>query len=130
MATSTPTTVTSSVSYTLLDGEDNLVLTGVDDINGTGNSLNNQITGNTGANILDGAAGADTLEGGAGDDTYFVGDYNDVVVEQANVTTSTTARVNVDISGVQANGSLGTNYSVTFSPDSTQIAFSSNTTNL
>ena len=54
MATSTPTTVTSSVSYTLLDGEDNLVLTGVDDINGTGNSLNNYITGNVGANILDG----------------------------------------------------------------------------
>ena len=81
MATSTPTTVTSSVSYTLLDGEDNLVLTGVDDINGTGNSLNNHITGNVGANILDGAVGADTLEGGAGDDIYVVDDGNDVVVE-------------------------------------------------
>ena len=115
MATSTPTTVTSSVSYTLLDGEDNLVLTGVDDINGTGNSLNNHITGNVGANILDGAVGADTLEGGAGDDIYVVDDGNDVVVEQANTTMVTTILVSVDENGVQSSGS----FIPVFSPDGT-----------
>jgi Tol biopolymer transport system component len=120
MATSTPTTVTSSVSYTLLDAEDNLVLTGVDDINGTGNSLNNHITGNVGANILDGAVGADTLEGGAGDDIYVVDDGNDVVVEQANTTMVTTILVSVDENGVQ--GSSGSFIPV-FSPDGTKIAF-------
>ncbi len=42
---------------------------GTDNLNGTGNGLNNQITGNSGNNSLNGAAGIDTLIGGAGNDT-------------------------------------------------------------
>jgi Ca2+-binding RTX toxin-like protein len=44
-----------------------------ENINATGNALNNLITGNRGNNILDGGAGNDTLVGQAGNDTYVFG---------------------------------------------------------
>ncbi|HBH18393.1 MAG TPA: hypothetical protein DDX14_05550, partial [Cyanobacteria bacterium UBA9579] len=52
-----------------------------DNINGTGNALNNIITGNYGDNILNGGAGADTMYGKYGDDTYYVDNVGDVVIE-------------------------------------------------
>ena len=65
-------TVRSSVSYTLGDNLEALVMLGTGDLSGTGNGLANTLTGNAGANRLDGGAGADTLLGGLGDDTYVV----------------------------------------------------------
>ena len=71
-------TVQASVTYTLAANVENLTLTGIGNINGTGNPLGNVLTGNSGANVLtgldgndtlDGGAGADTLDGGAGTDT-------------------------------------------------------------
>ncbi|MFT6459651.1 M10 family metallopeptidase C-terminal domain-containing protein [Pseudophaeobacter arcticus] len=66
-------TILSSISIALYDSSayvENLTLTGTDDLNGTGNGLNNVITGNDGNNILNGAWGNDSLTGGAGNDTF------------------------------------------------------------
>lgn len=54
-----------------------------EDINGTGNSLDNTLIGNRGNNVLFGAAGTDTLVGGQGNDTYLMqrGQGNDTIVD-------------------------------------------------
>ena len=60
------------MSFALGANIENLVLTGMDAIDGTGNDLANVITGNGASNILDGGAGADRLIGGGGNDIYVV----------------------------------------------------------
>jgi Ca2+-binding RTX toxin-like protein len=66
-------TVIASVNFTLRDQVNNLILSGRDSLNGTGNSQNNILTGNAGDNQLDGRAGNDLLVGLLGDDVLSGG---------------------------------------------------------
>ncbi len=62
-------TVESKLTYTLSENVENLILVSGNEINGTGNKLNNRIEGNAVNNFLSGSAGNDTLIGNEGDDT-------------------------------------------------------------
>jgi Ca2+-binding RTX toxin-like protein len=66
-------TVKSSVSFSLDDNIEDLVLLGALNIDGTGNGLDNHIAGNTGNNILAGGDGIDTIHAMAGNDTVSGG---------------------------------------------------------
>ncbi len=66
-------------SWTLGDNIEGLELQGSGDVNGTGNTLANNIQGNSGSNRLDGGAGVDTLNGNDGDDVIIGGLGNDLL---------------------------------------------------
>jgi Ca2+-binding RTX toxin-like protein len=68
-------TIVANFTYVLKRGLENLILTGTENLNGTGNVDSNELTGNDGDNKLDGVAndfGGDELSGGKGNDTYYV----------------------------------------------------------
>lgn len=75
-------TVRASVTHSLGAELENLVLTGADAINGTGNGLDNTMTGNAMANILNGGNGDDTLSGGSGVDRLIGGAGNDTFITE------------------------------------------------
>lgn len=64
-------TVVSSVSFTLDDNFENLILSGAGNISGNGNELANLIEGNGGNNTLRASSGNDTVLGGNGNDRLF-----------------------------------------------------------
>ncbi|MEO7177522.1 MAG: M10 family metallopeptidase C-terminal domain-containing protein [Allosphingosinicella sp.] len=78
-------TVSSSISYTLGDNVENLILTG-SATDGTGNALNNVLTGDALSNHLNGGAGDDRLIGGDGVDYLTGGAGNDIFVGEINAT--------------------------------------------
>jgi trimeric autotransporter adhesin len=69
--------VTSTVTYTLSNNLEGLYLNGMDNINGTGNELDNSLAGNEAVNVLTGGAGNDWLGGGFGDDILIGGTGDD-----------------------------------------------------
>ncbi|MGI0480657.1 Calx-beta domain-containing protein [Geminocystis sp. CENA526] len=73
-------TVRSTITYTLPNHVEHLILSGSSNTNGTGNNLPNRIVGNSGNNRLNGGYGNDTLIGGAGNDTLTGGGGNDTLI--------------------------------------------------
>ncbi|MEA5536013.1 Calx-beta domain-containing protein [Crocosphaera sp. XPORK-15E] len=75
-------TIQASISYSVetLANVENITLTGTNNLNATGNTLNNTLTGNSGNNTLTGNAGNDTLEGGTGNDSLNGGDGSDRLI--------------------------------------------------
>jgi len=120
-------TVSSSISYTLGDNVENLVLTG-SATNGTGNGLDNVITGNSVANTLSGGAGNDRLVGGDGVDSLIGGLGNDIFVGEINATkvASKSGMISLDrvldfaagdvldLSGIDANTGVAGDQAFTF----------------
>ncbi|WP_051412926.1 proprotein convertase P-domain-containing protein [Methylophilus sp. 5] len=107
-------TVQSSVTFTLGTNVENLTLTGVAAIHGTGNALDNVITGNSGANVLTGGAGVDTLIGGDGDDTYIVDTTTDIISETAtggtdSVQSSVTFTLGANVENLTLTGTTAIN---------------------
>ena len=72
-------TVRSTLDYILDDGLEDLILLGLNRIDGFGNDADNSLIGNSSDNVLDGLAGVDTLTGGRGEDSFVASDHSQLV---------------------------------------------------
>lgn len=79
--------IQSAITLTLSANVENLTLLGFANINGTGNTLNNQIIGNGAANTLSGGNGNDTLKGGGGNDLIIGGLGTDALSGEGGIDT-------------------------------------------
>src|SRR6185436_31825 len=111
-------TVSSSIAYVLGADLENLTLTGLAAIDGTGNNLDNLLMGNVAANTLaggigndslDGGLGADVLIGGTGNDAYWVDTTLDLVTENPGegldtITSTVTWSLGADVENLTLGG--------------------------
>lgn len=74
-------TVETNLSFSLasLAFVERVALTGIANVNATGNALSNLLTGNTGNNVLRGGGGGDNLKGNGGNDILFGEEGNDTL---------------------------------------------------
>ena len=106
--------ISSSVTFSLASAAynniENLYLTGSSNINGTGNSLDNEMDSNSGTNTLSGGAGNDTMYLGDGD-TGIGGTGNDIFYIGSSSTTTITENSGEGTDEVQVTASytLGSN---------------------
>ena len=114
-------TVQSSITFSLSDAVhaigaiENLTLTGIAKINGTGNALANEIIGNSGNNILNGLGGADILTGGQGSDKFvFTALAHSTPSASDLITDFVTGSDIIDFSTIDANTSKGGNQAFAF----------------
>jgi Ca2+-binding RTX toxin-like protein len=98
--------VESSVTWVLNNNVENLILTGVSAINGTGNNLANSVIGNSAANVLNGSAGNDTLTGGAGSDVFQLTSLSNDTITDFSVVDDTIQLENAVFSQLTATGTL------------------------
>lgn len=95
----TDTVSTGSISYVLGDNVENLNLTGLLGLNGTGNGGNNVVNGNAGANQLEGLGGNDTLRGQGGNDVLVGGSGRDFLTGGAGADTFVFATGDTGVTG-------------------------------
>jgi Ca2+-binding RTX toxin-like protein len=106
-------TVRSYINWTLGANIERLELQGSNNLNGTGNALNNTLVGNSGNNLLNGGDGNDYMVGGVGDDIFVVAAAGDSTIENAGDGTDTvrsyinwTLGANVERLELQGSGNL------------------------
>ncbi|NKC30227.1 calcium-binding protein [Falsiroseomonas selenitidurans] len=116
-------TVLASVTFTLRENVERLILTGLAAIDGTGNELANTLTGNGAANQLNGRDGEDVLIGGTGRDRLTGGADADRFVYLAagdstsaarDIITDFSAGDLIDLSALDGNTGLAGLQSFTF----------------
>ncbi|MEY4718852.1 MAG: hypothetical protein RL563_1470, partial [Pseudomonadota bacterium] len=109
----------SSISFSLPNDVENLVLLEAKALKVTGNDLNNSLQGNTKANTLQGKAGADNLTGGAGKDTFMYLSVDDSMASKPDTITDFSPGDKINLKAIDAKAATAKNEAFTFIGEAT-----------